>query len=200
MVVSRGKYRGLKIETLSGDQTRPTSTKVKEAIFSMLHSDVYGARVLDLFAGSGSLGIEALSCNAKFVEFYDVSNDAIKIIKNNLNKLKCDNYKLELGDYRKVLRNLTKNNKQYDIIFLDPPYHLHVITELVCFIYDNNLLAEHGVIVCESGEDEIVCENYYGIKKKEFSEEKTNKSNYQGLEKYKNKKYGSSIISLYRRV
>ncbi|MDF9867610.1 16S rRNA (guanine966-N2)-methyltransferase [Bacilli bacterium PM5-3] len=180
MVISRGKYRGLKLETLNGENTRPTLAKVKEAIFSMLYNNVYDAKVLDLFAGSGNLGIEALSCEAKWVDFFDSNRDAIKVIESNTKKLKCDNFKIELMDYQNALNSLVVETK-YDLIFLDPPYHLKIINSLIEDIYKKELLSEDGIIVCEYGLDEDVFDEYCE------------------LEKYKDKKYGKTKISMFRR-
>jgi 16S rRNA (guanine966-N2)-methyltransferase len=177
MNVVRGKYRGLKLDTLEGDNTRPTTTRVKEAIFSMLNNHCYDAMVLDLFAGSASLGIEALSNNAKNVDFVEVNKDAIKVIKKNLDKIKDNNYHLFEIDYQEALKKL---NKKYDLVFLDPPYKLHLINDILDDLVKYDLLSEDAIIVCES----------------EISEEVYDTNN---LEVYKEKKYGNTIVRLMRR-
>ena len=179
MVVSRGKYRGLKLKSLEGINTRPTLAKVKEAIFSMLNNHCYDAQVLDLFAGSGSLGIEALSCEASQVRFNDNSYEAISVIKENLAKLKCENYLITKSTYQEVLKNEPK--EEYDLIFLDPPYHLKIINELIEKIIINELLAKNGIIVCECSLDEDIM------------------SEFRDLFKYKEKKYGKTKITMFRR-
>lgn len=180
MQVNRGDYRGLKLETLDSLETRPTASKVKEAIFSMLYTNIYDAKVLDLFAGSGNLGIEALSSHASYVDFYDNSLAAIKIIIKNTSKLKLSNYTITHLDYNKALKNAVENNKQYDIIFLDPPYHLELINELVTTIISNNIIERNGIIVCESSMNEVINDTVLNF------------------EKYKEKKYGTIKVTMFR--
>ncbi|MEG0284070.1 MAG: 16S rRNA (guanine(966)-N(2))-methyltransferase RsmD [Erysipelotrichales bacterium] len=177
MQINRGMYRGLKIDTLDGEHTRPTSAKVREAIFNMLMYDIHDAKVLDLFAGSGALSIEAISSNASFVHINDFNKQAITIINNNLSKIKSDNYKVSCLDYKDLLNN---SNDKFDIIFLDPPYHLELINDLIKMIDDLKLLNEDGIIVCESSLKEDVIDSY-GL-----------------LSKYKEKKYGTIKVSMFR--
>lgn len=178
MRISSGVFRSIKLNTLDSNKTRPTLAKVKEAIFSMISKDVYDARCLDLFSGSGALGIEALSNHASFVLFNDVSFQANKVIKENLAKIKVDNYQVVKQDYQSLLNKL---DDSFDIIFLDPPYHLNLITKTINLIITNNLLNDKGLIVCEvASHDEII----------EFAE----------LELIKNKKYGQSRVLIYRRL
>ncbi|WP_423364579.1 16S rRNA (guanine(966)-N(2))-methyltransferase RsmD [Mycoplasma sp. P36-A1] len=181
MDVNRGNFKGLKLETLSGENTRPTQSRVKEAIFSMLSNNVYDAKVLDLFAGSGALGIESLSNNAKRVDFVDSNIDAIKVINNNLNKLKDCEYKVHNIDYNKALINFKESNQKFDLIFLDPPYKQHLINKLLIDIEKLDLINEFTIIVCESNLDENVI------------------SETSKLELYKEKKYGNTKIRMFRR-
>lgn len=178
MRVSSGMFRSIRLNTLDSKETRPTLAKVKEAIFSMISKDINGARCLDLFAGSGALGIEALSNHASFVLFNDASYQANKIIKENLAKIASEDYELVKKDYKSLLNNLSDS---FDVIFLDPPYHLGIVLQAITLIVENNLLKENGIIVCElASHDEI----------KEFEQ----------LEIIKNKKYGQSKVVIYRRV
>ena len=178
MVVNRGKYRGLKLDSLAGENTRPTSAKAKEAIFSMLNQFVYDAKVLDLFSGSGALGIEALSSNALHVDFNDINKDAYKVISNNLNKLKDSNYKLYNLDYKQLLIELKQDDKKYDLVFLDPPYKLHLLNEIITLLKEYDLLNEDYIIVCESDLEESI--------------------NVEGIEIFKEKKYGTTIVRFVR--
>ncbi len=178
MNISRGKYRNRKIDTLESLQTRPTASKTKEALFNMIAFDVENAEVLDLFAGSGLLGIEALSMYAKHVDFNDSNPQAIKIIKCNLEMLNETNYTITSLDAFTYLNTI--KDKQYDIIFLDPPYGLKIINELVKQIIDLKIIKENGIIICESSLDEQVV------------------AGYQGFEKVKDKKYGKNKISIFR--
>jgi 16S rRNA (guanine(966)-N(2))-methyltransferase RsmD len=181
MNISRGLYRGIKLKSLSSDNTRPTTQKVKEALFNMIASYVREAEVLDLFAGSGSLGIECLSMKAKWVDFNDANYQAKKIILSNLTRLKNDNYQVYNSDYIKLINYLKNNERSYDIIFLDPPYDYHIINELITMLIDNNLIKENGIIVGELSQEEVVFDNY------------------QDYYKYKDKSYGSTRIVVYKK-
>ncbi|MDR1782242.1 MAG: 16S rRNA (guanine(966)-N(2))-methyltransferase RsmD [Bacilli bacterium] len=171
MQISRGKFRGLKLNTLSGLNTRPTTQKVKEAIFNMIAFDVADSIVLDMFSGSGALGIECLSMDAKEVFFNDKSKEALKVINSNLNKLKINNYQTFNLEYNKLINLLNLNNNSFDLIILDPPYHLKIIDELIKLIIDNNLLNKNGIIVAELSFEENINDSYdmiYLIKDKKY--------------------------------
>lgn len=178
MQISRGKYKNRKIESIKSLDTRPTSSKTKEAIFNMIAFNVENANVLDLFAGSGLLGIEAISMYAKHVDFNDKNIDAIKNIEHNLNKLEITNYTLSKLDAFKYLE--LNKEKIYDIIFLDPPYDLNIINDLLIMIINLNIIAESGIIIVESS----------------LSEQILNK--YNNFSKVKEKKYGKNKISIFR--
>lgn len=179
MRINSGKYRGLNLKTIPGRTTRPTLQKTKEAIFSMLYQDVEGAVVLDLFAGSGSLGIEALSNNAEFVTFVERDNRAYRMIEENLAKLKgASNYEVLKSDYQVFLE---RTNKQYDLIFLDPPFKLEIMNDLLKELIDKAIISENGIIVCEVPLKQTVLDQY------------------QDYYLYKDKKYGQSAIKMYRR-
>lgn len=178
MQISRGKYKNRKIETIKSLQTRPTASKTKEAIFNMIAFEVENAQVLDLFAGSGLLGIESLSMYAKNVDFNDVNKEAIKNIEHNLKKLEITNYTLSTLDAFMFL-DLNKN-KQYDIIFLDPPYDFNIINDLLIKIINLNIIKESGIIICESSLNEQIINEY------------------NNFIKYKEKKYGKNKISIFR--
>lgn len=120
MRVITGKARGVLLKTPEGMLTRPTSDRVKEALFSIVNFDLPGANVLDLFAGTGQLGIEALSRGAKRAVFVDAREDACKIVRENLRRTKLENEaKVVRSDYLDYLRRC---KEKYDIILLDPPY------------------------------------------------------------------------------
>lgn len=146
-----GKYRHLIISTPNVNTTRPTTDKVREALMSALRNDLFDATVLDLFAGSGALGLESLSRGAKKAYFCDNNYQAISTIKQNIEKIKIEEETIILKcSYLKALEQLSNQNEKFDIIFLDPPYAKENIYKTsVDYILDNNLLTENGIIVKE---------------------------------------------------
>lgn len=155
MRVISGKYRGKKLISPS-HEIRPTLDMVKQAIFTRLQFFVEDANVLDLFAGSGALGIEALSRGAKFVTFCDKNYQSIKLIKDNLNFIKENNFKVIQGDYKTILNSF---KSPFDLIILDPPFASGYYNDALKIIYENKLLNTDGVIVCERAKEEkIKCE------------------------------------------
>ena len=180
MRVISGLYRGrlLKGDNLKG--TRPTMDKIKESLFAMIQNSIKDSICLDLFAGSGSLGIEALSNGAEYVYFVDKSNDACQIIRDNFNNLGIsNNYKLQCLDYKKALNYFVLNNIKFNLIFLDPPYQSNLYEEILLFINDNNLLLDNGKVICE------------------YSSISLNDS-YNNLISIKDRKYGDKLIKIYR--
>ncbi len=148
MRVISGKYRGLVLNEFEGWDVRPTSDRVKESLFNILQFSIQGARVLDLFSGTGGIGIECLSRGAAFVHFNDSANSSLNIIRSNLKKLKGEcNFKVTAFDCTACLN--TASDK-YDFIFIDPPYHLDLCQSLLTVISDRNLLSLNGVVVYES--------------------------------------------------
>ena len=144
MRVITGTARGSKLVTLEGEATRPTREAVKEAVFSMIQFELEGARVLDLFAGSGQMGIEALSRGASSCVFTDNSPDAVKVIKENLTHTKLmSKARVSCCDYSAALRNAT-----YDIAFVDPPYSAGFMEKLLPSLAP--CVSDGGVILCES--------------------------------------------------
>ena len=166
MRIISGKYRGKKLKEFDLVSTRPTIDRVKEAIFNLIQFDVVDAVVLDLFSGTGSLGIEAISRGAKKTYLVDNNNKAIKIIKDNLSGIEGD-FVVEQKDYVDFL-NTTK--EKFDIVLLDPPYKtdfgLNAIEILIC----KNLLNENAIIIFETSEEKQVNLNLDGfdIKKKKY--------------------------------
>ena len=162
MRIISGTMRGTKLYTLEGINTRPTLDRVKEALFSKIHMDLQDANVLDLFSGSGALGLEALSRGAQKAVLCDSSRDAIKIIKQNIEKTKTNEKVLLLNcDYKKALEQLKNQDEKFDIIFLDPPYKTNFAEESVKIIEQTNLLNEDGIIILESDDKEKVIKNLY---------------------------------------
>ena len=147
MRVITGKARGVQLKTPDGMDTRPTTDRVKEALFSIIHFDIPGSSVLDLFAGSGQLGIEALSRGASDAVFVDVRDDACKLIKENLRRTKMqDQAQVVKSEYTQYLRNC---HRQFGIIFLDPPYLEDFLEKSLNFISEIDILQSGGIIVTE---------------------------------------------------
>ena len=150
MRIITGSARGTKLDTLEGETTRPTTDKVKEAVFSMLQFDIKGRAVLDLFAGSGQLALEALSRGAARATLIDQSRDAIAIITANAKKThlyeKC---RISNADYTSFIRGAAGRDK-YDIVFLDPPYNSGLLAASLKSIASADILNTGAYIVCES--------------------------------------------------
>lgn len=153
MRIISGIAKGTKLYTLKGDNTRPTLDRVKEALFNKINFQLENAVILDLFAGSGALGLEALSRGAKYAYLGENSYEAANIIKQNIQKTKMqDKTSLIVKDYNKVLNDL--KNIKFDIIFLDPPYNTNYDIEAIIFILENNLLQDNGLIILETDSKE----------------------------------------------
>jgi len=152
MRIISGLARGTKLYTLEGENTRPTLDRVKEPLFSIIQNYIKDSVVLDLFAGSGALGLEALSRGAKKAVLCDKSYEAIEIIKKNINKTHFEEKtKVLCMDYKKCLSSVAD---KFDIIFIDPPYKLDIAVNSVEIILDNNLLSPDGIIIIETDEEE----------------------------------------------
>lgn len=170
MRVISGTARGLRLESLDGLDTRPTLDNVKEAIFSMLFDRVYEAQVLDLFSGSGALGIEALSRGATGCVFSDFSDKAIGIIRKNVEKARLtDKSTVVRSDFKMCLTSLGEQGKSFDIIFLDPPYAKGFLDEALVLIQEKGLLNPEGVVVAEydNGTD-VDIQGYNQLKSKRY--------------------------------
>ena len=182
MRVISGKARGKKLIAPTTELTRPTLDRVKEAMFNKIQFQIQDAVVLDLFAGTGALGIEALSRGAKEVVFCDKEIEAIKIIKKNIEITHNEEKSIVLkDDYNLVLEKLA--NKKFDIVFLDPPYKTNLAAMALQKIIMSNMLTENGIIILETDD----------IKKTEEIEEI---ENIQIIDK---RKYGSVCLIFIRK-
>lgn len=178
MKIIQGKYKGTVLKGFDIDGTRPTMDRVKESLFAMIQKNIKDKNALDLFAGSGNLGIEALSMGAKSVYFVDKNPIAIKTIKENLNKIKIESQVLK-NDYKDALKAF-ENKTKFDLIFLDPPYKTNYIEESLKLIERYDLLNKDGLVVCESDDvNKIKYSNYY--------------------QEYKNRKYSEKIVVILKR-
>ncbi len=157
MQVITGSAKGLKLKTLDGEATRPTTQRVKEALFSSIQFEVQGRRVLDLFAGSGSLGIEALSRGAEFADFVDNNKAAIDVVKSNLERCKmAEQAALHHTDYKSFLES---TDKTFHVILIDAPYGKGLCDKALKVIAARKLLFTGGVIICETGDREALPES-----------------------------------------
>lgn len=180
MRIIGGKHRSRVLAEFPGDDVRPTSDRVRESLFNILSLKIYGARVLDLFSGSGALGLESLSRGAKEVVFNDFSKDSLAILKKNLASLKItaggEEAKVNHYDFSVCLDVM---QGQFDLIFIDPPYRFDYGVLALEKISKRGLLSENGVAVYERDrpfEGEIA-----------------------GLEKYDERKYGKTYLTFFRK-
>lgn len=152
MRIITGRARGMKLDTLEGEMTRPTSERAKMAIFSSLQFELEGRRALDLFAGSGQMGLEAVSRGAAHAVLVDQSKDAVAIIRKNAEKTRlAEDCTIVCADFSEFLRQ-RRGHDPFDLVFIDPPYGMRACRAAVEAILDNRLLQSHGILVLESGE------------------------------------------------
>ncbi|MBR4109904.1 MAG: 16S rRNA (guanine(966)-N(2))-methyltransferase RsmD [Oscillospiraceae bacterium] len=179
MRVITGKARGVSLKTPDGMKTRPTADRVKEALFSIIQFDIPAAKVLDLFGGTGQLGIEALSRDAKSAVFVDNREDACRLIRENLKRTKLDSdARVICSDYENYLKNCRET---FDIIFLDPPYAEVFLENSIKLITEIDILQTSGIIVTERpAEKELLLE-------------------IPGYSRSKDYRYGKTILAIYRK-
>ncbi len=148
MRVITGIARGMRLKELPGLETRPTTDKVKESIFNIIQFDIEGRRVLDLFGGTGQLGIEALSRGADHCTFVDLRKEAAAVIRENLAHTRLEEHaRVVQGD---CMAFLTGAGERFDLIFLDPPYASDLLEKSLTLIAKIDIVTENGIIVCES--------------------------------------------------
>lgn len=153
MRIITGKSRGVRLDSLPGDDTRPTSERVKEAVFSSLQFELADRRVLDLFAGSGQMGLEALSRGAAACMFVDASREAMAYVKKNAEKAGFFGVsKFLVSDFRTYIGKATG---EFDLVFIDPPYAMRAAGEAVRRLAEKKLLARGALVVTESGDEDI---------------------------------------------
>lgn len=163
MRVISGRAKGTILYSLNGNITRPTLDRVKESLFNIIQNKIYKSCVLDLFAGSGSLGIEALSRGADETIFCDKSNEAIEIVKKNISKTHVENKsKLINQNYKKALQIL-EGEYRFDLIFIDPPYDDNIAVDAIKKIIEKDLLSEDGIIILETDDETRELNNLNGI-------------------------------------
>lgn len=170
MKIISGKYKGRNLDGHNLDGTRPTMERVKESLFAIIQNHLDNAIVLDLFSGSGNLGIEALSEGASFAYLVDFNKKAADTIKRNLNTIGIKEAEVINLDYKKALNYL--KDKKMDLIFLDPPYKTDFIEQSIKLIDEYNMLNDDGLIICENDSlDKIVYpENYEVVKDRKYGD------------------------------
>ena len=179
MRIITGKAKGKKLSTLEGLDTRPTSERIKGAIFSSIQFDIENRHVLDLFAGSGQMGLEALSRGASRAYLVDRGRGAYDIIKKNIEKSRLSEGCVALCEDSLSFLKKQSGIEKFDIVFLDPPYATNLIDEAVSLLFEKDLIKETSYIVCESDRFDIL------------SEENSNK-----FETIKTMKHGIAHISV----
>ena len=182
MRIISGSMRGTKLFTLEGENTRPTLDRVKEAMFSTIQNYILDSTVIDVFAGTGSLGLEAASRGAKEVYLVDKSNVTFPLLKKNVENLKFEEFCHPINsDSYEVLKNLAKKDIKFNLIFIDPPYCKEMIPEALKIVCENNLLNDEGIIVTKIDSIEEIYEGYGDIKLS------------------KSKKYGNTTVCYYKK-
>ena len=172
MKIISGKYKGRILEGFDLKGTRPTMDRVKESLFATIQDYISNSTVLDLFSGSGNLGIEALSEGANYAYLVDSNFKAVNVIKKNIKKIGIEQVEVWNKDYKKALEDLNKENKKMNIIFLDPPYKTNYIEESIKKIEQYNLLELDGIIVCESDDLNkiIYSKKFISVKEKKYGD------------------------------
>jgi 16S rRNA (guanine966-N2)-methyltransferase len=155
MRIISGKAKGTKLYTLQGDNTRPTLDRVKESIFNIIQNQIPEATILDLFAGSGAIGLEMVSRGAKKAILCDKSKEAIGIIKKNIEKTHMEE-KVELYniDFKECIEKVSK--EKFDIIYIDPPYETNFIEKSLEKIIEKNIIQENGIIILETDDEKRI--------------------------------------------
>lgn len=181
MRVVAGTVKGIPLKAVPGTSTRPTTDKVKESIFNMIGPFFDGGNALDLFAGSGGLGIEALSRGIDKVIFTDKDRKAVDTIRANLEKTRLtDQAEVYKTDADRALKAIKKNNIQARLMFLDPPYHMEKAYGLMDKAAEMGILTEDSIVVCEHAKEvELQDRTVF-------------------FERFKKELYGTTIISIYR--
>ena len=180
MRVITGKARGVVLKTPEGMLTRPTTDRVKEALFSIIQFDIPGASVLDLFGGTGQLGIEALSRGAKSAVFVDAQENACRLIRENLKRTKLENEgRVVRADYLQFLGQTTEH---FDIVFLDPPYAEVFLENAIKKISEIDILQSGGIIVAERPLGKEIPWDFPNFRRS------------------KDYKYGNTLLTIYRKL
>ena len=175
MKIISGSLKGRVIKGFDIEGTRPTMDRVKESLFSSIQNYIPDSTCLDLFSGSGNLGFEALSNNAKYCYFNDKNFKCVSLIKKYIKEFNLEDKSNVLNlDYNSALSYYKNNNITFDVIFLDPPYKFHEIDKIAKYIYDNNLLNKNGLLIIETDEIYFNIDFYNNIKEKKYGDKYIN--------------------------
>ena len=180
MRILTGQFKGLSLKSPTKD-LRPTQDKVRKAIFDILGDYIVGANFLELFAGTGCVGIEALSCGAGFVLFVENEGSTIELLKDNLSRLKITNFDIKPGDAFLAVEQLARINKKFDIIFVDPPYYEELAKKALQTLSSYDILLPSGIVIIQHYKKDVIPETT------------------GSLEIFKTKKYGDNVLSFYRK-
>ncbi len=184
MYIIAGLFKNRKIAVPKGYNTRPTSNKLREAVFNILRDSVIEADFLDLFAGSGAMGMEAISRGAKSSTFIDNSKECIKCIKSSLASMNLSGItKVNQGDFLTVIKKMTKQERKFDIIYADPPYSKEISNQVLEMIDKSDLLKDDGYLFIEERS---------GVSIKE--------DNLKALELNKKRQFGDTMLLIYQRI
>lgn len=179
MRIISGKFKGHRLVAFKADHIRPTTDRVKESLFNKWMSEIEGSKVLDLFCGTGNLGLEALSRGAEFVEFVDQSDKSLRILRENVKKLG-----LKEGFHvtkRDAIQFIKESLVAYDLIFIDPPFTKSMASDVLFALSQSEVLKAGGLVAIESGTKESIDESY------------------GPLQRYDRKEFGDKALNLYQR-
>lgn len=183
MRIISGSAKSIRLKTIKGSNIRPTTDRVKESLFNIIQNDIEDALVLDLFAGSGALGIEALSRGARLSIFIDNDKEAIDIIKKNLLLAKLEiKAKVYRNDVENAIKKLSDRKFKFNLILMDPPYDKNYIIPTLKKLINNDIINNNAIIVIEHSVREII-----------------NEKEINGLVIYKKQKYGEIMITFLRK-
>lgn len=177
--VIAGLFKGRKLKVLKGDGVRPTSDKVKGAMFNIIGKEIEGAVVLDLFSGSGSLGIESISRGSKKAVFVDSDKRCIGVIRENLQALKIEDVTIMTGDVYRIISKLKED--RFNIVFADPPYNKDLAKNILSHLGKYSILSNSCLIIIEHSKKELIEENELFCK-------------------VKDRDYGDTVISIYKYI
>lgn len=181
MRIITGKARGLKLVTPKNMQVRPTSDRVKESLFNIIGTKIIGAKVLDLFAGTGNLGLEAWSRGAEKIVFVDENPTSLQLVMSNIKKAKAEKETNTIkGSALRVVADLSAKGELFDFVFCDPPYNKGLVEQIIRQISQNNIVASGGYIIIEHSQHETI-------------QELPSK-----IENVRSEKYGETLVSFLR--